>query len=272
MSGELGEYGWAILLGVVQGVTEFLPISSSGHLVLVPALAGREASSLSFDVGLHVGTTVAVGVALWNDWVRLIRGGIRDAIAHRGAYARWSTSGRLGLQALIASVPVALIGVAANDVIEAQLRGALIVASMLIVFGLLLGAADRFGRLFRRLDALTIPHAVAIGVAQSLALVPGVSRSGATISACRALGYDRQAAVRFSFLMATPAILGAGLLELVGSSDVAIGPSIVGATIAAVVGILSIRWLLSFLTGHGFGVFVWYRLMLGITIFAVQIR
>ncbi len=272
MEADVGEYLEAILLGVVQALTEFLPVSSSGHLVLAPHLLGRETSSLTFDVGLHLGTVVAVIGYFWRDWLAMAVAGIRDVRTQGVAVQRWSGHGRLGLWLVAATVPAAVTGVLFEDWIDENARDPVVVGVMLIVFGLLLGAADRWGAEIGRLLDMTLGRAVTIGVAQAFALIPGVSRSGATITAGRALGFDRVSAARFSFLLSAPIILGAGVLSmaqaLTGEEAVAWGPLLVGAVTSALVGALVISVFLRFIARRTLRVFVWYRIALGLAVLA----
>ncbi len=194
----------AILLGIVQGLTEFLPVSSSAHLVIIPWLFGWEDPGLAFDVALHMGTLVALLVYYWRDWLDM---GI--AVASGQGPMR-----RLLLLLIVASVPGALIGVAFEKQAESTFRNPVLIACNLAALGLVLLLADVWGRNSRGLKEMTFLDALLIGLSQALAIVPGVSRSGATITMARALGVEREDAANFSFLMATPIIAGAGMLEM----------------------------------------------------------
>lgn len=268
----MDDYLRAILLGIVQAVTEFLPISSSGHLILAPEILGEEASSLTFDVGLHVGTLFAVLGYFWRDWIRIGTATVHDARSEGAAVRRWSVDARLGLLLALGTVPAALVGLFFESWIEDNVRDPIIVAAMLIVFGLLLGAADRWGAQIGRLADVTPARSLLVGCAQAMALIPGVSRSGATISTMRALGFDRPTAARFSFLLSAPIIAGAGTLQIVeaisGDEVVAWGPLLVGALTAAIVGALVIKVFMGFIARATLAVFVWYRIALGLAVIA----
>jgi undecaprenyl-diphosphatase len=255
----------ALILGVVQGLSEFLPISSSGHLILVPWLLGWGQSGLTFDVALHVGTTLAVLLYFGRDWVRLI-GAVLRGLTNRSA--RQGSDWRLAWMIVLGSVPAAIAGAALGSTVEEAIRQPLIVAALLVVFGLLLGYADRVAPRTRRMGSLTLRDALIIGVAQAIALVPGVSRSGITLTAGLLLGLDRPAAARFSFLLSAPVIVGAVLFEafkvvraggLQGDGTV----FAVGIAASAITGLIAIRFLLGYLQRHSVSVFVGYRVVVG---------
>lgn len=268
----MDEYLRAALFGVVQALTEFLPISSSGHLVLAAELAGDEVNEITFDVGLHLGTTVAVLVYFWRDWWLIGAAARRDLRAHGLAVARWRPRSRLGLLLALGTVPAVLAGVALQLTAEDGLRDPLVVGIMLIGVAVVMWAVDRRARADRPMRALSARGALFVGVAQALALIPGASRSGATITAGRALGMSRPAAARFSFLLSAPVTLGASsvvMRDAVQRPDaVEWGPMAVGALVAAAAGMVVIRGLLRFLRRHGLAVFVWYRLALGAAVLA----
>jgi len=264
------EYLQAVLLGLVQALSEFLPISSSGHLVLAPAVIGDDVSSLTFDVGLHVGTTVAVLTYFWRDWLDIIRDGLGDLARHRFEVRRWGPRSRLGLHIAIGTVPAVLVGLLFKDLIEQNLREPMFVGAMLIFFALVIGYFDERGGHERAVKDVTAPIALLVGAAQAIALVPGVSRSGITIATARGLGFDRPSAARFSFLLSSPAIVGAAVLTLsdaaAGDERVSWGPMLVGALVAAIIGWLVIRGLLAFLVTNTLRPFVWYRIALGLVV------
>jgi len=266
------DYLRAILLGIVQAVTEFLPISSSGHLILAPEILGEEASSLTFDVGLHVGTLFAVLGYFWRDWIRIGTATVHDARSEGGAVRRWSVDARLGLLLALGTVPAALVGFFFEGWIEDTARHPLIVATMLIVVGLYIGVADRWGAQIGRLADMTPGRAFLVGCVQAAALIPGVSRSGGTMATMRAMGFDRPSAARFSFLLSAPIIAGAGTLQIVeaisGDEVVAWGPLLVGALTAAIVGALVIKVFMGFIARATLAVFVWYRIALGLAVIA----
>ena len=196
----------ALVLGIVQGLTEFLPVSSSGHLILVPALLGWKdpfIDSLTFSVMLHMGTLVALLVYFWRDWLRLVPAGLA-AIRDRSLGA--DPDRRLAWLVVTTMIPAVIVGVLLNDFIERNVRLPGLVALLLVVGAAILWLADRVGRQDRRIADLSFPAALGIGAAQALALFPGISRSGISISAGRLLGLSRPDAARFSFLMATPII------------------------------------------------------------------
>ena len=244
----------AIMMGVIQGLGEFLPISSSGHLVLAPWLFEWQVPGLTFDVALHMGTLLAVLLYFWKDWLNLFRaaltGNNRD-------------NQKLFWYLVFASLPAAVIGVLFNDIIENILRSPLIVGIMLIVFGIILYVADK-NRQIRRLDSMTLRDAILIGCAQAIALIPGVSRSGITMTAARMFSYTREEAARFSFLLSTPVIFGAGVLEMSHLSIAEIDfPFVIGVLTSAVVGLLCISFLMQFIKRCSFSIFVGYRILLG---------
>ncbi len=258
----------AFVIGIVQGLTEFLPISSSGHLILVPWLLGWTdpfIGSLTFSVMLHLGTLVALLAYFRRDWARLVPAGL-GALRERS----FGDDPDRRLAWLIAATlpPAVVLGVLLGDFLDTQVRRPLLVAAMLVVGAAILWLADRLGRKTDGVEQLGFMGAFAIGCAQALALVPGISRSGISISAGLGLGLRREAAARFSFLMATPVVAGAGILELrrllVGdlSGDVNAAAVAVGFTAAAISGLVAIHVLLRFVRSHAMSVFVAYRLLL----------
>jgi undecaprenyl-diphosphatase len=258
----------ALVMGIVQGLTEFLPVSSSGHLVIVPFLFGWNdafLTSLAFSVMLHMGTLVALLVYFRDDWARLIPAGFA---AVRDRSFRSDPDRRLAGLLVAATVPGALAGLLFNDVIENQFRQVGLVALMLVVGGVILFAADRVGRRSRAIADITFPVAVGVGAAQAIALIPGISRSGISISAGRLAGLDREAAARFAFLMATPITAGAGIFELrkllTGEAGVQIElvPLLVGMVAALLSGLAAIHFMLRYLRTRSLDVFVLYRFVL----------
>ena len=258
----------ALLMGIVQGLTEFLPVSSSGHLVVVPFLFGWDdpfLNSLAFSVMLHLGTLGALLAYFREDWARLIPAGFA---ALRDRSFRGDADRRLAWLLVASTIPAALVGVVFNDLIEDQFRQIGLVAVMLVVGGMILFVADRVGRRSRAIVDITFPVAIGIGAAQALALIPGISRSGISISAGRLAGLDREAAARFAFLMATPITAGAGIFEarklLTGEAgvDVSLGPMFVGMIAALLSGLAAIHFMLRYLRTRSLDVFVWYRFAL----------
>jgi undecaprenyl-diphosphatase len=260
----------AIVLAVVQGLSEFLPISSSGHLVLVPHFLGWSDQGLAFDVAVHVGTLLAV-LLYFRRQIGTMVAGWMGSVLHR----RHTRDSRLAWQLLVATIPVGLTGLLFDDYIEAHLRNPAFVAGTLSFFGLLMYAADRFGK--RTLDEfeLSWPQAMLIGCAQALALMPGTSRSGVTMTAGLSLGLTRSAAARFSFLLAVPGIAAAGAyegLKLVTSGEpVDWLPMLVGLVFAAATGVACIHFLIRFIEKIGLLPFTIYRLILAGVIVAVLV-
>jgi undecaprenyl-diphosphatase len=251
-----------LILALLQGLTEFLPISSSAHLILVPRLLGWPDQGLAFDVAVHVGTLVAVVAYFRHDIIRLLQAWLQSCI-HR----QLSGDARLAWFVLLGTVPAALAGLLLHDVIETWLRSPLVIAWATIGFGLLLGVADRYGRQQRGEAGLQFLDVVWIGLAQAVALIPGTSRSGITMTAGLALGLTRSAAARFSFLLSVPVIVLAGgyetlqLLEQAG--PVAWDTLLLGTTVAAASAYLCIHLFLSLIERIGMLPFVIYRLLLG---------
>jgi len=260
----------AIALGVIQGLTEFLPISSSGHLIVARELFGWEfADDLTFDVALHLGTTAAVIAYFWSEWLAMLRSGWnwlrrRDQPADDPDEAY---DARLLALLAIGSVPAGISGLFFDLVLD--VRSPIVVGVMFIVFAVVIFIVDRSSHGRREVASADATDAAWVGMAQAVSLIPGVSRSGITMSAAMIRGFSREQAARFSFLLATPAILGAGLLkgaeaafEGIPADD--IGPIIAGATVSGVVGWLSIRYLLRLLQTGTFTPFVAYRLIAGV--------
>ena len=254
----------AVVLGAVQALTEFLPISSSGHLLLIPSFLGWNdpfLSGLTLSVALHLGTVLALALALWRDWWWLARG-----VLGRGPDI--DTARRVALALVLSTLAVGAIGLPLKDAFEGT-RLIWVVAVTLIVFGLILGAADRWGPNRRSFGSVRLAPWLVVGLSQIIALVPGVSRSGITMTAGRALGIERHAAARYSMLLVTPVVLGAGLVQLVtaaaeGHLQGQVGPLLAGAAVATVVGALAVRWLLWFVARHSLLAFALYRVALGV--------
>jgi undecaprenyl-diphosphatase len=258
----------ALVMGIVQGLTEFLPVSSSGHLIIVPFLFGWHdpfIDSLAFSVMLHIGTLLALLIYFWADWLRLVPAGLA---AIRDRSFRHDPDRRLAWLLVAATIPAAIVGFLFNDIIESNVREVGLVALTLVIGGAILWLADRRGGRAKGVADVSFPVATGIGIAQAIALVPGISRSGISISAARFAGLDREAAARFSFLMATPVTAGAAVFELrklvTGEAgvDVSVEPLIVGMVAAFVSGMLAIGVLLRYVRTRSLNVFVWYRLAL----------
>ena len=256
----------SIILGLLQGLTEFLPISSSGHLLIVPALLGWEDPGAAFTAVIQLGTEAAVLIYFRHDLWRIFTTWIRSL---RQPELRQDVNARMGWYLIAATIPISILGLAFSDQIETAARNLYLVGAMLIVFGIILGVADNYGSRKRDVGDLSFRDGVLIGFAQSLALIPGVSRSGATISAGLFLGLNRAAAARFSFLLAIPAVVLSGFYELtkILSGEEAVGVPfinvVVATLVAFVVGYAVIAWFLRYLTNNSFALFVGYRLIVG---------
>jgi undecaprenyl-diphosphatase len=259
-----------VVLAIVQGLTEFLPISSSGHLVLVPVFFGWTDQGLAFDVAVHFGSLIAVLLFFRKDIQALLRGGFEVL----GGKAK-TIEARMALGIALGTIPAALAGLALAGWIEANLRSPTVVLFTLSGYAVLMALADRFGRRTRDISSVRIKDALIIGIAQALALVPGTSRSGITITAAMALGFERQDAARFSFLLAVPVILLATGFSLLGllSSDtpVAWGQLAIGVLISGIVAYLSIDFFMRFISRIGLMPFAIYRLALAAVILYVVI-
>lgn len=255
----------ALVLGALQGFTEVLPISSSAHLILVPWLLKWPESGLTFDVALHLGTFIALTIYFRRDIIDLIFNTF-DAISTRSLD---TPAKRLPFLIVAATVPAAVVGKLFEHQVEETFRSnPLLIASFLIVFGLILGAVDMLGRKRRSLDDIKTSNALLIGLFQCLALIPGVSRSGITITAGIMLGFTRETAARFSFLMSLPIVAGAALLKTVHilKHGIPAGegiPMLVGIIASAVTGYISVAFLLRFVQKRSLAPFVWYRVIIG---------
>lgn len=265
----------AIVLGIVQGASEFLPISSSGHLILVPYFLNWHGvvDSLSFDIALHIGTTVSVIVFFWKDWIELLSAFLK-ALPKGFSGVIVDTKAKLFSILVIGSIPAAMIGFLLQDFIEKNVRQPLLVASLLVIFSLVLFTADKIGRQNREGAKIGFLDGILVGLSQCLALLPGVSRSGITITAGLFRGLDRESATRFSFLLSTPIIVGAGLLKIKEILHGSLGSGsqtvfFAGFLAAAVSGFVAIKFLLKFVQTHNFNLFIVYRIILGVLIFVV---
>jgi undecaprenyl-diphosphatase len=254
----------AVVLGVLQGLTEFLPISSSAHLRIFPELFGWGDPGAAFTAVIQIGTELAVLLYFRHDIWRIASTWLRSLF--RAEY-RGHLDARMGWFIIIGSIPIVVLGIALKDVIESDFRNLWIIGTTLIVLGIVLGVADRVSRDDRAIRDLTLRDAVLMGLAQAAALVPGVSRSGATISMGRLLGYEREAATRYAFLLAIPAVVGAGLFTLgdINDGDNAYGwgPTAVATVVSFLVGYAAIAWLLRYVSTHSYLPFVLYRIGLG---------
>ena len=264
----------AIILGLVQGLTEFLPISSSAHLrILGEFLPNAQDPGAAFTAITQIGTEAAVVVFFWRDIVRIVSHWFGSLF---GRVPRHDPDARMGWLIIIGSIPIVVLGILFQDQIETVFRSLWIVATMLVVFGIILGLADWAGAKRRKLDQITVPHGILFGFAQALALVPGVSRSGGTITMGLFLGYERAAAARYAFLLAIPAVFGSGFYQLFKSwgEPAVYGPIETAAAtlVAFVVAILVIAFFMQWISRHSFLPFVIYRILLGGTIFALLAR
>ncbi len=249
----------AIILGILQGVAEFLPISSSGHLVLFPWLLGWDAPGLTFDTTVHLGTLVAVVIYFWHDIWRIVRG-VLVTLRDRNFD---DPDGKLGWLLVVGAIPAALAGVLLNDLFESLFSAPLYVAIFLLITGAILFFSEKVAQRTRDLPAIGWKDSILIGIAQAFAIAPGISRSGSTIAAGLALGIKREAAARFSFLLALPVIFGAGMLQLKHALDAGINSSEItllaaGFIAAAVSGYAAIYYFLAYLRRRNLYPFVWY--------------
>jgi undecaprenyl-diphosphatase len=272
MIGESMTWLQAIVLGAVQGLTEFLPISSSGHLRIVSSVFFGDDAGASFTAVSQLGTEAAVLLFFWRDIVRIVKAwfiGLRDRTQRTLDY-------RLGWYVIIATIPIGVLGFLFKDQIRTGARNLWLIATMLIVFAIVIAVAEYVGTKRRPIEKITTRDGLVMGLSQCLALIPGVSRSGATTSAGLFMGLEREAAVRFSFLLAIPAVTASGLFSLpdafapAGEGLNASGPQLVVATLVAFgLGYASIAWLLKFVANHSLYWFVGYRIVLGVGVMAL---
>lgn len=253
----------ALVLGLVQGLAEFLPISSSAHLALTPWVMGWQDPGLAFDVALHLGTLLALAWYFRRDWIALTRAGVTVLVRRKVE----TLEERRAMFIVMATIPAGLAGLALEDAAEGGLRTPALVASVLMLMGALLWAVDRWGRKDRTLASMTWRQAMAIGLAQACALVPGVSRSGSTITAARALGFDRASAATFSFLLSFPITVAAVAAKAPDALREGVtAPLLVGIGAAAISSWMAIAFLLRFVSRHSYGVFAVYRLVAGLAV------
>lgn len=256
----------AVILGIVQGIAEFLPISSSAHLILLPYLFGWEESGLAFDVALHFGTMMAVLVVFFKDWWNLFVGAVRDVKDKKK-----STNGKMFWYLVVATIPAALAGLLLDDVIENVIRNNIwVIAIALAVMGLLIYLGDKWAskhyKKETKFENISLKQSLIVGVAQAFAVIPGFSRSGTTILTGRLLGISKEAITKFTFLLSVPVICGATILkvgDLVFTKEVIVG---VVASFAA--GLLTIKFLLNYIKKHDFSVFAFYRVILSLIVLA----
>ncbi|HHY39789.1 MAG TPA: undecaprenyl-diphosphate phosphatase [Syntrophaceticus sp.] len=255
----------AVVMGLVQGLGEFLPISSSAHLILVPWLFKWHDPGLTFDIALHIGTLIAVIAYFWRDWIKLILGAFQGTKTNEG---------RLFWYLVLATIPGAIMGLLLEEKAETVFRNPLLIAVMLIVLGVILYWADRKGRKLTEINKISLGQSLMIGVSQALAIIPGVSRSGITMTTGLFLGLTREGAARFSFLLSAPVIFGAGLIkvpDILANPGMVDAPFLVGMLVSALSGAASIGFLLKYVQKKNFLPFVWYRFLLGAVVLLVAL-
>ncbi|MEG2348051.1 MAG: undecaprenyl-diphosphatase UppP [Clostridia bacterium] len=259
----------SIILGIVQGVGEFLPISSSAHLIIVPYLFGWAEHTLSFDVALHFGTLIAVAIMFWNDWIQLLKG-VFNKVVHK----KNSFDNKMFWYLVLATIPGALIGKLCEEQIENIFRNRsyiYIIAIALAVMGIFIFIGDRYAaKKFKGKETqykeLTLKQTFLIGLSQSLAIIPGFSRSGTTILTARLLGVSREGAAKFTFMLSAPIIAGATLLklpEMITGFNISL---VIGIIVSAIVGILCIKFLLKYIKNNDFAIFAYYRIIIAIIV------
>ncbi len=255
----------ATIMGLVQGMGEFLPISSSAHLVLVPWFFKWEDPGLTFDIALHFGTLIAVALYFWQDWLRLLSKGFTDVK---------SADGRLFWYLVLATIPGAGIGFLLEEHAETVFRNPLLIAFMLVLLGFILYWADQRGKKKTDVSHLKLPTSFLIGLSQALAIIPGVSRSGITMTTALLLGMTREGAARFSFLLSAPIIFGAAVIKVprvISNPSLITTEFIIGMVVSCITGIASIGFLLRYVQTKTFLPFVWYRFILGALIISMVI-
>lgn len=254
----------AVILGIIQGIAEFLPISSSAHLILFPYLFGWEESSMAFDIALHFGTMLAVLVIFFKDWWDLFIGAIKDFKTKKK-----SSNGKMFWNLVVATIPAAVIGLLLDDVIENVVRGKLwLIALALAVMGMLIYIGDKWAehhyKKETKFEDISMKQALIVGISQAFAIIPGFSRSGTTILAGRVQGISKEAITKFTFLMSVPVICGATILK-VGDLDLT-KEVIIGILSSFAMGIISIKFLLNYIKKNDFSIFAFYRVILAIIV------
>lgn len=251
----------AIIYGIIQGITEFLPVSSTAHLTLLPWIAGWKDPGVSFDVALHIGTAAAVIMFFIKDWVRIIKAGFSSP---------HSKDGKLFWFVVLATIPGGIAGVLLDKYMS-NIRNPLLIGIMLIIMGIFLYVADKVGKNETDIENMTAKKSLAVGFSQVLAVIPGVSRSGITMTVGRFAGITRESAAKFTFLMSAPIILADALYHAkdMVSSQIEALPFIVAILTSAIVGALSIKFLLNYLKNKGFTVFTIYRFVFGAFVIAL---
>ncbi len=256
----------AVFLGIVQGLTEFLPISSSGHLRVVAAFFGWEDPGAAFTAVSQIGTELAVLVYFRHRVWRIISTWTRSLFVRD---LRRTLDARMGWYVIVGTIPIGVTGLLLEDQIDHAFRDLRLIALNLIIFGVILGAADRYTRKRRELNDLNVQRGVIYGLFQTLALVPGVSRSGATVTGGMLLGFKRKDAAEYAFLLAMPAVFASGfykLFDIGGNEYAGWGATFVGTLVALVVGYIVIAWFMRFISTHSFMPFVYYRIALGVLV------
>ena len=264
----------ALILGIVQGLTEFLPISSSAHIRIVGEFMNKaQDPGARFTAITQIGTELAVLIYFRNDIKAILVSWIKQVFQRAELVGEAKGQARMGWLISIGSVPIVVLGYFGRDIITNDLRSLWLIASVMIIFGVILGIADKYGKSERSLEQLSTKHGLLYGAAQALALMPGVSRSGATIAMGRFLGYSREAALRYSFLLAIPAVFGSGLYQLKDAFSAEAAPNVfsipetfAATVVAFVIGYLVIAWILKFVSTKSFMPFIIYRIILGSTI------
>ena len=267
----------AIFFGILQGLTEFLPISSTAHVRIFAEFFGMsEDPGAMFTAIMQIGTELAVLIYFRKDIARIISAWARKVVLRKDLHIEEAADARMGWLIILGSLPIVVLGYLGQDAITNNFRSLWLIASVLIIFGVILGIADRYGKTDKSLKDLSISHGILYGLAQAMALVPGVSRSGATIAMGRLLGYNREAALRYSFLLAIPAVFGSGLFQLEkaisdksGDQVFSLTETLVATIVAFVVGYLVIAWLIKFVTTKSFMPFIVYRIVLGALVLAL---
>jgi undecaprenyl-diphosphatase len=264
----------AILLGIIQGLTEFLPISSSAHIRIAGEFMDKaQDPGARFTAITQIGTELAVLIYFRKDIAQILRAWFTSLRKSNVLNVEEKQASRMGWLIIIGSIPIVVLGYFGRNVIENDLRSLWIIATVMIIFGIILGIADKFGSSQKTLATLTNKHGLYYGLAQAMALIPGVSRSGATIAMGRALGYSRESALRYSFLLAIPAVFGSGFYQLsqgltedVSTSVFSLAETVAATAIAFVVGYIVIAWLIKFVMKRSFMPFIIYRIALGSTL------
>lgn len=266
----------AIVLGIVQGLTEFLPISSSGHVLFVPAIAGWPDPGAAFSAVIQLGTMAAVLIYFRQDLWNILRAFLHSLAGDRTLWRTGDVDARVGWFIVLGTIPIGIFGLVFSNQIETAVRSVELAAIVMILFSFVLLAADRVGKRTRGVDSLTLKDGIIIGLFQVLALIPGVSRSGSTISGGLFLGLDRESATRYSFLLSVPAVVLSGLFELrkvgeAGPGNPGLWPTLVATVLAFISGYAAIAFLLRYVRSHNFNIFVIYRLIVGSTVLALAL-